>query len=235
MISIVIPTLNEERALPELLVDLEQALNRSSVSCEVIVVDGGSTDRTKELAAEFAFVKLQLSPAGRASQMNAGADAATGSLLCFLHADSQLSRTFFDSLVDMLALIQQKDSKELWGRFDIALSSTNWKFRIIEWLINLRSRISGIATGDQAIFVSRSLFDRIDGFAEIPLMEDVDLSRRLKDICSPHCLKTQVQTSSRRWEENGVIKTVLLMWGLRFAYWLGVSPNELALYYGKKP
>ena len=158
--------------------------------------------------------------------MNAGAERARGDILLFLHADTRLPK---DAMSLMLEGLQQTD--KCWGRFDVKLSGLQPLLRLVERLINLRSRLTGIATGDQAMFIRRARFDVIDGFPEIPLMEDISISQRLKFYSDPLCLKQQVITSSRRWEQNGIIRTILLMWRLRLAYYLGADPATLARQY----
>lgn len=191
---------------------------------EVIVVDGGSSDNTLVFAYEAAD-KVIISRPGRALQMNSGAAVADGQLLLFLHADTRLPD---DAETALLSLADEGESAvDFWGRFDIRLSGNRVIFRLIEWLVNLRSRLTSIATGDQAIFVTTRLFERVGAFPEIALMEDVELSRRLAKISSPLCLRQKVITSSRRWEAKGVVSTVLLMWKLRLLYSLGVSPDKL--------
>lgn len=230
MISFIVPVLNEELVLAQLLDQFENALkDYPQGEFEVILVDGGSVDSTLRIAKQYPFLRVESSQAGRAHQLNHGAQCAKGSLLCFLHADSGVNAQFFSSLSSLTSR-----SDLYWGRFDIRLSSSRSAFRVIEFFINQRSRLTGIATGDQAIFVKRQLFEQIDGFPEIPLMEDVDLSSRLKKITPPICLPHKIRTSSRRWEENGVVKTVLLMWWLRFAFSVGVHPRRLALLYSTK-
>lgn len=234
MISFIIPVLNEEKLIKHLLQQFEVVLQSADKPLyEVILVDGGSQDSTLALASNYSFLKIVNSPPGRAKQLNQGAMQAQGELLCFVHADSGLELRFFAELEKAL---KQQEGKPFWGRFNIKLSSHRFAFRIIELFINNRSRLSGIATGDQAMFVHRSLFERVGGFPDIPLMEDVDLSKKLNKICQPLCLTHQITTSSRRWEENGIVKTVLLMWWLRFAFFVGISPQRLALLYrSKKP
>jgi rSAM/selenodomain-associated transferase 2 len=158
--------------------------------------------------------------------MNAGARRATGAVLLFLHADTVLSDHCIAALCAHAAA-----GRDLWGRFDVRLSGRHFLLRIVERLMNWRSRATGIATGDQAIFVSRGLFDHVGGFADLPLMEDIELCRRLKRIRPPLCLPQQVVTSSRRWEQNGILRTIVHMWRLRLAYWLGVDPLRLARRY----
>lgn len=220
-ISIIIPVLNEAEHLEEV---LKKAPGFQDEELEVIVVDGGSNDDTVAVARRHAG-QVVVSGRGRAKQMNAGADVANGDILLFLHADTVLS-------IDSCELIKSKISNDhQWGRFDVRLSGDNKLFRIIEFFINWRSRISSIATGDQAIFVRRKLFDEIGGFSEIPLMEDIEISKRLKRISKPICITSVVITSTRRWEEHGILRTVLLMWQLRFLYFIGVSPERLIKHY----
>jgi rSAM/selenodomain-associated transferase 2 len=163
---------------------------------------------------------------GRAYQMNAGASAAVGDVLLFLHADTRVP----DDVAERVCAAMGS-SGALWGRFDVRLSGHQWWARMIEFAMNVRSRLTGIATGDQAIFVRRRVFSRLGGFPEIPLMEDIALSRRLKRLARPICLRARVTTSSRRWERQGWVRTVLLMWRLRLAYALGVSPATLVRAY----
>jgi rSAM/selenodomain-associated transferase 2 len=218
-ISIIMPTLNEAHGITATLTRL-QALRQAGH--EVIVVDGGSTDDTVAHAAPLAD-RLVTAPRGRACQMNAGAVAATRDVLLFLHADTMLP-------LDAAAHITS-DNSHLWGRFDVRLTGTHPLLRIVESMMNLRSRLTGIATGDQALFVERALFLAVGGFPELPLMEDIALSRTLKRHGRPLCLRAKVTTSSRRWEQNGVCSTILLMWRLRLAYFLGADPARLARLY----
>jgi rSAM/selenodomain-associated transferase 2 len=218
-LSIVIPVLNEP-GLADLLESLEPLRGRGA---ELIVVDGGSADGTVTRAVGIAD-RIVVTAAGRARQQNAGAELARGDALLFLHADTQLPDDAMDRVRAALAVGG-------WGRFDLALTGRGLMFRVIERMVSLRSRLTGIATGDQAIFVRRDLFERADGFPEIPLMEDVALSRRLRRAGRPVCLRARVTTSSRRWETRGVWRTILLMWRLRLAYWLGADPARLAARY----
>ncbi len=222
-ISIVLPVLNEAASLSQVLQTL-QAWRRAGH--EVVVVDGGSHDASVALARPLADVVIQ-APRGRASQMNAGARRARGEVLLFLHADTRLPPDAPACIVAGLC------RGACWGRFDVRLSGERMMFRVIERLMNWRSRLSGIATGDQAIFVTRAAFEQVEGFPPIPLMEDIAISKRLKRLGRPLCLRGPAHTSSRRWEQNGVWRTVLLMWRLRLAYFLGADPARLARQYSK--
>jgi len=224
VLSIIIPTLNEAKTITTTLESL-QTLRKSGH--EVIVVDGGSTDNTKNLAKSLVDVVLS-TEAGRAHQMNVGAQVANGDILLFLHADTQLPVQAASLIFNGL----QKTGQQ-WGRFNVRLSGNSPFLRIIESLMNIRSRLTGIATGDQAIFVKQNSFQKIQGFPEIPLMEDIALSRCLKSISPPLCLREKVITSSRRWTQRGILRTVLLMWSLRLAYFFGVSPQRLKQWYDK--
>lgn len=221
-LSVVIPSLDEALHLPDLLADLAPLRTRGH---EVIVVDGGSTDATRELAAVGADRVLSVSR-GRARQMNAGAAAARGEAFWFLHADCRITPAVFDAVLHALG---QGCS---WGRCNVRLSSRGPLLSLTARMMNLRSCITGIATGDQGIFISRSAFEAVEGFPGIPLMEDVEISRRLKRrVGRPVCVRAALVTSSRRWERRGVLRTILLMWGLRLAYWLGTDPARLARWY----
>jgi len=223
-LSIIIPALNETKTITSTLIAL-QGLRQGGH--EVILVDGGSTDDTVSLAEGLVDQIVYAKP-GRAGQMNAGARHAWGETLLFLHADTLLPE-------GTVAIISNALSTHEWGRFNIRLSGTNPLFRIIERMINWRSCLSGIATGDQAIFLAKSLFDKLGGYAELPLMEDIELSIRLKAYGRPACVRPALITSSRRWEENGIIKTVLLMWRLRWAYYRGIPAAVLAKEYYPNP
>lgn len=218
-LSIVVPTLNEAEGIARTLGALQPLRARG---CEVIVVDGGSTDGTPEMAAPLADRVLR-AERGRGRQQNAGARAARGEVLLFLHADTRLPEA-----ADRRVLDGVRGSGRGWGRFDVRLSGRHPLLRVVERGISLRSRLTGIATGDQAIFVRREWLAAVGGFPEVPLMEDVALSRALRRLGRPLCLRDAVVTSSRRWESRGVVRTVLLMWRLRLAYSLGVDPARLA-------
>jgi len=220
-LSIVIPTLNEAPAINAALASLAPLRARGH---EVIVVDGDSEDGSRELAAPLADQIFE-APRGRARQMNAGAAEASGEALVFLHADTRLP-------ADADHLILHALKKHLWGRFDVAIEGRSALLPVIAFLMNLRSRLTGIATGDQAIFVRREAFA---GFPEIALMEDVAFSKDMKRRSPPACLRAKALTSGRRWERHGVLRTILLMWRLRLAYCLGAAPDELARRYANKP
>jgi len=218
-LSVIVPTLNEAAAIGDTLAALQPLRARG---CEVIVADGGSADGTAALARPLADAVVA-SEAGRARQQNAGAAVASGEILLFLHADTRLPRDAHVLVADGL-----RQTGRGWGRFDVRLTGRHPALRVIERMMNLRSRLGGIATGDQAIFVRRERFRAVGGFPVIPLMEDVALSKALKRLGAPLCLRQTVTTSSRRWEQHGVYRTMALMWRLRAEYWLGVDPRRLA-------
>ncbi|KFX70152.1 glycosyl transferase [Pseudomonas taeanensis MS-3] len=224
-LSVIIPARDEAQALPLLLANLA---GLRAGGAELIVVDGGSRDATAALAVPCADQVLESSP-GRARQMNAGAAVARGDYLWFVHADTQISAESIQCLLEVLA------ERPLWGRFDVRLSGHSLSLRLIGMMISLRSRLTGVASGDQGIFVARASFEALGGYADIPLMEDIELSRRLKKKARPRCLRPALLTSSRRWERHGVWRTVLLMWRLRLAYYCGASPARLARQYRGGP
>ncbi len=219
--TIIIPTLNEASEIEQCLRAL-QALREQGY--EVIVADGGSTDGTPKIA-EGLCDRVVSSGAGRAWQMNAAARVAVGEVFFFLHADTRLPPAFDE------ALHNADRAGAFWGRFDLVLSGGHWAFRVIETLINLRSRLTGIATGDQVMFMSRAIYQAVGGFPDIDLMEDVAMSRKLKRIKRPICLRHRVVTSSRRWERHGIVRTVMNMWRLRWLYFWGADPARLAKRY----
>lgn len=222
-LSIIIPTRNEQAVIETTLVSL-QPLRQAGH--QIIVVDGHSKDKTVTLA-ENLVDRCITAPCGRARQLNMGARIAERNILLFLHADTVLPPQA-DHLIVQALTTHLSD----WGRFDVKLSGQARLLRIVEWLMNKRSCLTGIATGDQAIFVKRNLFEKVNGFPDQPLMEDIEISWRLNQFSKPICIKQPVITSSRRWEEKGIIRTILLMWGLRLGYFLGLSPNYLhKLYY----
>ena len=192
---------------------------------QLLVADGGSQDGTVALA-QAGGAQVIDSPRGRALQMNAGAQQANGDLLLFLHADTKLPPDA-DRLIDQALA----SGLQVWGRFDVYIEGQPRMLRVIAALMNRRSRWTGIATGDQALFMTRAAFDAVGGFPIQPLMEDIEMSRRLLKLSHPACLRARVQTSGRRWESRGVWRTMLLMWRLRFAYWRGAAPERLAELY----
>ncbi|HEX6317824.1 MAG TPA: TIGR04283 family arsenosugar biosynthesis glycosyltransferase [Burkholderiales bacterium] len=216
-ISVVIPTLNEARGIGGALGALAPLRERGH---EVIVADGGSTDDTVRLARPLCDRVVEC-PRGRARQMNAGARAASGDALLFLHADTRLP-------VDADAMIFEALRRFAWGRFDVHIEGSHPMLRVVGCAMSLRSRLTGIATGDQAIFVRRSAFA---GFPEIALMEDIAFSAAMKRRARPACLRSRVTTSGRRWEARGVLRTIFLMWRLRLLYFLGAAPDRLARLY----
>jgi rSAM/selenodomain-associated transferase 2 len=222
-LSIIIPVLDEAATIAEALAALAPLRDRGA---EVIVVDGGSRDRTVEQAFPLADVVIT-APRGRGSQMNAGVDAAHSDVLIFLHADTRLPPD-----ADRVVVAALAQSQGVWGRFDVTIAGRSPLLRVVAAMMNWRSRATGIATGDQAMFVTRAAFARAGGFPDIPLMEDIELSRRLKALGPPACLAARVTTSGRRWDRDGIIRTVFMMWRLRLAFFLGAEPARLARQYG---
>jgi len=220
-LSVIVPALDEADTIERTLADLSALPIRGD---EIIVVDGGSSDATIARALPYADRVID-APRGRARQMNAGADAAAGKALWFVHADTRIPARAGEAVQTAL------DSGREWGRFDVRLSGRGVSLRVVERMMNLRSCVTGIATGDQGIFVTRRAFDAVGGYPDIPLMEDIALSKALRARGRPVCLKTPLVTSSRRWERNGVWPTVLFMWRLRLAYALGADPADLARRY----
>ena len=219
-VGVILPVLNEAGILDTALTEiLKQAPD------EIIVVDGGSRDATRDVVRNHPRIRLLETERGRAAQMNAGAAEARSDILLFLHADTRLPP---QALSHVRATIQ---SGHLWGRFDICLDGARPAYRVIERFMNLRSALTGIATGDQAIFVRRDAFERLGGYAPIALMEDIELSARLKRRQRPARVRAPVVTSARRWEQHGILRTMLRMWRLRLLYWLGMSPARLARWY----
>jgi rSAM/selenodomain-associated transferase 2 len=221
-LSIIMPVLDEAAEIEAALAALTSYRRRG---VEVIVVDGGSSDGTAELARPLAD-RVLAGERGRAMQMNAGAAAAHGDILLFLHADTRLPEDADGLVVDGIAR-----SGRVWGRFDVRIEGGGL-FDLISFMMNWRSRMTGIATGDQAIFATRTAFDAAAGFPAIALMEDVALSARLKRAGKPLALRARVITSPRRWRQHGTLRTMLLMWRLRFEFFLGVDPAKLARAYG---
>lgn len=219
-ISIIVPTYDEAAVIGALLAQLATLRRRGH---EVIVVDGGSEDGTVQIAAADAD-HIVSAPRGRARQMNAGAAVARGEVLWFVHADSLIPS-------DADGLIADAVRTARWGWFDVRLSGAHPLLRVVEWMMNQRARRTCIATGDQALFVTRDLFRALGGFADLELMEDVQLTTRLKGHSPPAVVATPLVTSSRRWERNGILRTIALMWRLRLAYALGAHPSALARRY----
>ena len=224
-ISVIIPTFNEEQSLPRTLACLS-----ASDPAEIIIVDGGSTDGTLALAQEFcshtATARVIAAPRGRASQMNEGAKASQGEVLLFLHADTQLPPQ-----TERIVGLALTSPSVVGGRFDVRFDSASPWSQVISSFMNRRSRLTRIATGDQALFVRREVFEMLGGFSEIPLMEDIEFSRRLQQAGRIMALRDTVVTSFRRWDTQGPLRTILLMWTLRFLYWTGVNPHQLARVY----
>lgn len=220
-VSIIVPALDEENTIASTLEDLR------SFPAEVIVVDGGSRDRTAEIARQMQVMVIA-SSRGRARQMNAGAAAAAGDALLFLHADTRLPSSAIEDVQSAL-----NDPRHVGGRFDLKLDDDRTIFRLIGFLINLRSRVTKVATGDQAIFVRREIFQTISGFPEIPILEDVAFCRALKKMGKVACLRSRVATSARRWQKDGIGRTIVKMWALKFLFLIGVSPFRLKRFYAE--
>ena len=222
MLSIIIPTKNEAACIEKLLRSLQPLRKKGH---EVILVDGGSEDDTPAISGAMVDNLLKTA-AGRARQMNAGAAVANGDLLWFLHADTEIPN-------EAERLLENAISSDplAWGRFDISLSGSQRMLRVVEVMINFRSRVTGIATGDQGIFISRDLFFAVNGYPDQPLMEDIEISKALRRINKPLCFPEYLVTSSRRWEQHGIIRTIVKMWGLRAAYFLGTPAERLARRY----
>jgi rSAM/selenodomain-associated transferase 2 len=217
-LSVVVPALNEAPGIDAMLQALQPMRPRG---VELVLADGGSADGTPERAARWVDAVVA-APRGRALQMNAGAALARADVLLFLHADTRLPPRADVQVLQALA------AGARWGRFDVHIEGRAWMLPVVAALMNLRSRLSGIATGDQGIFVTRAAFDQVGGFPAQPLMEDIELSRRLKRLGRPACLREKVCTSGRRWEQRGVWRTILLMWRLRWRYWRGEPAARLA-------
>lgn len=220
--SIIIPTLNEEKTIASCLLALQPLRD----NCEIIIVDATSGQPIANSPNADLADNIISSAKGRARQMNAGANHASGDVLIFLHADTTLPE-------HALQLIEQHLGNRQWGRFDIKLSGDHLMLKVIAWMMNRRSRLTGIATGDQVIFVTTAAFSAVGHYPEIALMEDVALSRALKKISLPICLNAKVISSGRRWERYGMYRTILLMWSLRLRYFFGADPQLLAALYSR--
>jgi rSAM/selenodomain-associated transferase 2 len=221
LLSIVMPALDEAAGIEATLQALQPLRARG---VEILLADGGSTDGTPECARPWVDAVVA-APRGRAVQMNAGAARARAGVLLFLHADTRLP-----PLADV-QLLQAAAGGARWGRFDVHIEGRPWMLKVVAAMMNQRSRLSGIATGDQGLFVTREAFDAVGGFPVQPLMEDVEMSRRLKRLGRPACLRVKVCTSGRRWEQRGVWRTIFLMWRLRWRYWRGEPAARLAAAY----
>lgn len=219
-LAIVVPVLNEAVNIPALAAHLRALI---AADHEVVLVDGGSSDDTVDLARQ-AGLRVIEAARGRARQMNAGACATTSPGLLFLHADTCLPKNACEQVLQAL-------QTQTWGRFDVCIDGQARMLRVVAMLMNWRSRLTGIATGDQAMFMTRQAYERVGGFPDQPLMEDIAMSVALKAISKPLCLRQHVVTSGRRWEQRGVWRTIFLMWRLRWAYWLGAKPADLARAY----
>lgn len=228
-LSIIIPVLNEAPGLPGVLAALAPLKQGGA---QIIVVDGGSSDGTQAAVQAATGVELLHSGRGRALQMNTGAAAASGDVLLFLHADTRLPPNA-DQLVfnAIKVIVGCTDKTKAWGRFDVQIEGRSRWLPVVARLMNLRSRISGIATGDQAIFVTAAAFKRVGGFPLQPLMEDIDFSRRLLALSKPACITQKATTSGRRWDQRGAWRTIVLMWRLRWLHWRGVPTDVLARLY----
>ncbi|MCQ8116080.1 TIGR04283 family arsenosugar biosynthesis glycosyltransferase [Methylomonas rosea] len=222
-ISIIIPVINEAAQLADKL----QAMRALRSRCELLLVDGGSNDAGPTVAAPLVD-QILLSPRGRARQMNLGARHAQAEVLLFLHADTHLP----DQAIDLI--LSAVEQGAVWGRFDVQFDSRQAIFKVIAGMMNARSRLTGIATGDQAIFITRQVFQAVGGFPEIALMEDIAISAALKKMGKPCCLKAKVVASARRWQHHGILRTILLMWCLRLRYFFGAHPDELAARYYRR-
>ena len=223
-IAIVVPVFNEVRVLPRLISDLATLMETGNLDVELVFVDGGSTDSTMALI-EDAGLRVIKSTKGRAWQMNAGAAQTTAEVLLFLHADTQLPKNALTEIKSNLT------GNICWGRFDVRISGKPLMLAVVSRMMNWRSRLTSIATGDQAMFMTRGAFQKMGGFPEQALMEDIEASRRLRQFSRPACIASPVITSGRRWETRGVWTTIVLMWRLRWAYWRGQSPQKLAELY----
>ena len=223
LVSVVVPTLNDAGPLANLLAQIAAA-----EGFEVVVVDGGSHDDPRDVCERHGVVFARCR-ANRARQMRRGAELARGRLIWFLHADASVGPTLLDALRDSAGSVR-------WGRFDVRLSRVSPVFEMIAWLMNQRSFLTGICTGDQGIFVSRRLLDAVGGMPDQPLMEDIEVSKRLRRLARPKRIREHLVASSRRWERDGVVRTTILMWNIRLRYFFGARPEELhARYYSDRP
>jgi len=235
-IAVVIPVFNEGERLLKLIIRFQQDTRWA----EVIIIDASDDEVSHQIHMQARDLveldsRIQLVRAavgGRAAQMNEGARLSRAEVLLFLHADTQLPSSASSQILTHLNHMGNKPLGDgRWGRFDVHFDSLRWPFRLIAFMMNWRSALSGICTGDQALFMHRTLFDKVGGFPEIKLMEDIEISRRLKHFSQPVRIRQSVETSARRWQQMGTTRTILLMWGVRLAYWLGVEPARLASWY----
>lgn len=230
-IAVIVPALNEAQNLATL---TEQINFLRAAGAPLVLVDGGSTDNTAKIAAAAGMTVVH-SPRGRALQMNAGAQYALqhyrADILLFLHADTRLPPDAIPAIRQRLQPPQHQAHAPVWGRFDVRIEGQLRMLRMVSWLMNWRSRITGIATGDQALFMTRFAYEKVGGFPEQPLMEDIEMSQRLRALSAPACIHTPVITSGRRWEKHGLWRTIFLMWRLRWSYWRGVPASQLAADY----
>ncbi len=236
-LSVIIPFLNESSVIDALLANIEKAFplhyylnKKDELLCEFIFVDGGSSDDSKQKIQDFiqknARCSITSSEKGRAKQMNAGALEAKGECCLFLHADTRLP----DNTVELLlGFLKQKE--KVWGSFSMKFDDEGVVFRLLAWMINRRSGLTQVVTGDQALFVRSDIFKELKGFPDIPLMEDVAMTKSLREYSQPFRIKDAVMTSSRRWKSKGLIRTILMMWFLRFAYLVGIHPKRLVSWY----
>lgn len=230
-VSVVIPVRNESLEVDNFIKKNQESLKSAN---EIIFVDGQSSDETLQKLNNIALVesstgkfKIIASDPGRGKQMNTGAVTANSDVILFLHVDTVLPENGLEQIKEKIK------SGELWGRFDVQLNDEQLIFRIIENMMNWRSTLTNIVTGDQGIFVRKDLFNLVGGYPEIPLMEDISFSACLREISPAKRIKSPVITSARRWQDKGIVRTIFLMWLLRFSYWLGISPEKLANWYGK--
>ena len=228
--AIIIPVLNEAATIAQSLMRLQPLRMQDAA---IVIADGGSADATRDRAVPYVDCVI-IAPRGRAAQMNAGATEMTAAIFVFLHADTMLPPDALDLIDTALA-----NSARQWGRFDVRFDvrfdAPHPMLMLVAVMMNLRSRLTGIATGDQAMFMTRAAFARAGGFPDIALMEDIVMSVRLKAISAPACLSAKVTTSARRWLEHGILRTILLMWSLRLRLFFGAHPNDLAREYGYRP
>lgn len=218
-ISVVIPILNEARILEKTLDQLQSELGDH----ELIIVDGGSTDSSVRIAEKYG--KVVLSACGRAKQLNTGAAAATGDILIFLHADIWLEPGAFAAVATALA------SGYVGGGFRQKIDGKRVLYRLIEIAGNIRGRYLNVFYGDSGIFLARTDFEKIGGFPDVPILEEMEFSKRLRQLGKPTLLTPCIHISARRWEASGIVRTTLNNWLITALYFLGASPEKLARLY----